>query len=205
MAGTRFPTSGSAARTRSRRRSAASRIRRRLNVTVALGENRSVDLKLTLAALSENVTVTAETQVIDTARAGTAANIPTAAIENLPTIQRNIFDVARTSPFFNEQTFGSASTGGLALSVAGRNNRYNSMQIDGAVNNDLFGLAATGTPGGQTGTQPISYDALQEIQLVVAPYDVRQGGFSGGGINAITKSGATRSPAPPTCSARTRL
>src|SRR5579863_3437264 len=62
-----------------------------LNVTVALGENRAVDLRLTLATLSENVTVTAQTQVIDTARAGTAANIPAAIIENLPTIQRNIF------------------------------------------------------------------------------------------------------------------
>ena len=75
------------------------------------------------------------------------------------------------------------------VSVAGRNNRYNNMQIDGAVNNDVFGLAATGTPGGQTGTQPVSLDAIQEIQLVVSPYDVRQGGFSGGGINAVTKSG----------------
>ena len=63
------------------------------------------------------------------------------------------------------------------------------MQIDGAVNNDVFGLAATGTPGGQTGTQPVSLDAIQEIQLLVSPYDVRQGGFSGGGINAVTKSG----------------
>src|SRR5262249_4458648 len=74
--------------------------------------------------------------------------------------------------------------------VAGRNNRYNNIQIDGAVNNDVFGLAASGTPGGQTGTQPISYDAIQELQLVVSPYDVRQGGFSGGSINMITRSGA---------------
>jgi hypothetical protein len=66
------------------------------------------------------------------------------------------------------------------------------MQIDGAVNNDVFGLAATGTPGGQTGTQPVSLDAIQEVQLVVSPYDVRQGGFSGGGINAVTKSGSNR-------------
>src|SRR5690606_11936356 len=79
-----------------------------------------------------------------------------------------------------------------AVSVAGRNERYNSIQIDGAVNNDLFGLAATGTPGGQTDTQPISFDAIAQIQLVVSPYDVRQGGFSGGGINAVTKSGSNQ-------------
>ena len=76
------------------------------------------------------------------------------------------------------------------LSVGGRSARYNNIQIDGANNNDLFALAGnSGNPGGRPGTQPISFDAIQEIQLVVAPYDVRQGGFSGGGINAITKSG----------------
>ncbi len=80
----------------------------------------------------------------------------------------------------------------LALSVAGRNNRYNNVQIDGAVNNDVFGLAPSGTPGGVTEAQPISLDAIQELQLVVSPYDVRQGGFSGGGINAITKSGSNQ-------------
>ena len=105
----------------------------------------------------------------------------------MPTISRSINDFARTSPYFNTNT--DSAGGADMISVAGRNNRYNNMQIDGAVNNDVFGLASTGTPGGQTGTQPVSLDAIQEIQLVVSPYDVRQGGFSGGGINAITKSG----------------
>ena len=82
-----------------------------------------------------------------------------------------------------------SATDDTAVSVAGRNNRYNNMQIDGAVSNDVFGLSTTGTPGGQTGTQPISLDAIQEIQLVVSSYDVRQGGFTGGGVNAVTKSG----------------
>jgi hypothetical protein len=71
---------------------------------------------------------------------------------------------------------------------SGATTGYN-VQIDGAVNNDVFGLADSGVPGGQTETQPVSLDAIQELQLVVSPYDVRQGGFSGGGINAITKSG----------------
>ena len=75
------------------------------------------------------------------------------------------------------------------ISIAGKNNRYNTIQIDGAVNNDLFGLAATGTPGGQTDTQPISLDTIQEIQVAVSPYDIKQGGFTGGAINAITRSG----------------
>ena len=159
------------------------------NVQVSLGESREVTFTLPLESLSETVTVTAETQVIDTTRAGTAANIAPQAIEALPTISRGINDFARTSPFFNVAV-AAAGDSDATLSVAGRNNRYNNMQIDGAVNNDVFGLAASGTPGGQTGTQPISLDAIQEVQLLVSPYDVRQGGFSGGGINAVSKSGS---------------
>src|SRR5262249_10616658 len=128
-------------------------------VSVALGEEKTVDLTMGIGALSENVTVTAETIA---AQAGTASNVNSTAIETLPTIARSITDFARTNPFFNPTTLGSNTD--KALSVAGRHNRYNNMQIDGAVNNDLFGLADSGTPGGQTGTQPISLDALHEIQ-----------------------------------------
>ena len=85
-----------------------------------------------------------------------------AQIEALPTIARRLDDFARTNPFFNQQQVGND---GSALSVAGRNNRYNNIQIDGAVNNDLFGLAASGAPGGQADAQPVSLDAIQEIQL----------------------------------------
>ncbi len=157
------------------------------DIQVGLGETRDVSFTLQLEGMTETITVTAEAQVFDMARAGTAANVPTGIIEGLPTIQRSINDYARTSPFFSTNT--DSAGGSDMLSVAGRNNRYNNMQIDGAVNNDVFGLASSGTPGGQTGTQPVSLDAIQEIQLVVSPYDVRQGGFSGGGINAVTKSG----------------
>ncbi len=155
-------------------------------IAVGLGEQRSVDFKLELQAVTETVEVVGETPIIDSSRAGTAANISTQAIQNLPTISRNIVDIARTSPYFNPISLNEDP---LALSVAGRNNRYNNVQIDGAVNNDVFGLSPSGTPGGVTEAQPISLDAIQELQLVVSPYDVRQGGFSGGGINAITKSG----------------
>jgi hypothetical protein len=158
------------------------------NITVGLGETQEVNFVLQIEGITETVTVTAEAQVFDLARAGTASNVPTRVIEELPTIQRSINDFARTSPHFNTNT--DSAGGSDMISVAGRNNRYNNMQIDGAVNNDVFGLASTGTPGGQTGTQPVSLDAIQEIQLVVSPYDVRQGGFSGGSINAVTKSGS---------------
>ena len=75
------------------------------------------------------------------------------------------------------------------MQAAGRNNRYNNIQIDGTQYNDLFGLGSTGTPGGQTGANPISMDAIQEFQVVIAPFDVKYSGFTGAGINAITRSG----------------
>ena len=158
-------------------------------VGVALGEERALGFRLQLEAVTESVEVVAEAgSIISPSSTGPAANVAQEAIETLPTVARGIEDFARLSPYFNSQGSGDGS-GANALSVAGRNTRYNNIQIDGAVNNDLFGLADSGTPGGQTESQPISIDAVQELQLVVAPYDVRQGGFSGGGVNAITRSG----------------
>ena len=110
-------------------------------------------------------------------------------IESLPMVRRSLQDFARINPYFNVDAGDASAT---RVTVAGRNNRYNTIQIDGAVNNDVFGLADTGTPGGQADTQPVSLDAIQELQLVVSPYDVRQSGFTGGGINAITRSGSNQ-------------
>ena len=75
-------------------------------------------------------------------------------------------------------------------------------RIDGAVNNDVFGLSASGTNGGQTGIAPISIDAIDQFQVVLSPYDPSLGNFTGGGINAITKSGTAIHHAP-TTAART--
>jgi Carboxypeptidase regulatory-like domain len=159
-------------------------------VQVQLGAEQSADFKLQLSSVSETVEVVANAPTIDLARAGTADNIPNAVKEALPTISRSLTDIIRISPMFNSFGGGSGADAGSVVSVAGSSYRYNSLQIDGAANNDLFGLASSaGAPGGTAETQPISLDAIQEIQLVVSPYDVRQGGFSGGGINAITKSG----------------
>jgi hypothetical protein len=155
------------------------------DITVSLGESSQVELRMGLAAVSETITVTAQTTFAET-RAGTSDSVSRETIEQLPSVQRSLTDFARISPYFNQT---NQNGGDSFLSVAGRNNRYNGIQIDGAVNNDVFGLSDSGTPGGQTGAQPISLDAIQELQLVVAPYDVRQGGFSGGGVNAITRSG----------------
>ena len=115
-------------------------------------------------------------------QSGAATNFSANSIENTPTVDRNIYDIVKNSPLAM-----TSKNGGITF--VGSNNRYNSFQIDGTVANDVFGLSAGGTNGAQTGANPISMDAIQEIQVVVAPYDVRQSGFTGGGINAITKQG----------------
>jgi Carboxypeptidase regulatory-like domain/TonB-dependent Receptor Plug Domain len=158
------------------------------NVDVALGKETQLEFKLQLETVSETVVVVGESSaLINSSRTGAASNVYQEAIETLPTVNRGIEDFARTNPLFN---VSSANDQAGFITVAGRNSRYNNIQIDGAVNNDLFGLADSGTPGGQTESQPISLDAVQELQLVISPYDVRQGGFTGGGVNLITKGGS---------------
>jgi hypothetical protein len=162
---------------------------RESNVQVPLGGTAHLSFKLQLETVTETVEVVAPaSSIINPTNTGPVSNVSEETIRNLPTLGRGLDDFTRTNPYFVNTAIGGTNSN--AVSVAGRNNRYNNIQIDGAVNNDLFGLAANGAPGGQADTQPISIDAIQELQLVVAPYDVRQGGFSGGGVNAVTKSGA---------------
>jgi len=157
-------------------------------IAVRLGQDEQVDFELELGTVEEVVTVIGSADsIISSGRTGSTSNVSTQEIETLPTVGRGFEDFARTNPFMTD---AASNDGPSAISVAGRNARYNNIQIDGAVNNDLFGLAAQGTPGGQADATPISLDAIAEFQLVVADYDVRQGGFSGGGVNAITRSGS---------------
>jgi len=160
------------------------------NVQVGLGGTTEVPLTMRLSAVSESITVTARPDdVINPNHVGSTSTVAEKQIESLPTINRSLQDFARTNPYFVIDPRDDSAT---TMQVAGRNNRYNNIQIDGAVNNDLFGLAATGTPGGQSNSQPISLDAIEQIQLVVSPYDVRQGGFTGGGVNVVTRSGTNK-------------
>ena len=156
-------------------------------VTVPLGASADVPVTLQLETVSEAITVTASADdIINPNRSGATSAVSAEQIETLPTVNRTIQDMARTNAYVNVDPQDQSST---RLYVAGKNNRYNSITIDGAVNNDLFGLADTGTPGGQANALPISLDALEQIQIAVSPYDVRQGGFTGGGINVVTRSG----------------
>jgi len=157
---------------------------------VQLGEDLFLDFQLQLETVEETLTVVGTSNpLINPNKTGSTSQVGEEAIVTLPTLSRGLEDFTRTNPFFAN---AAENENPEAISVAGRSGRYNNIQIDGSVNNDLFGLAGQGTPGGQTETQPISIDAIQEIQLVLAPFDVRQGGFTGGGVNAITKSGSNQ-------------
>ncbi len=149
-------------------------------------ERISSELSESATALQEVVvTGGAAGSLFDPGKTGAETNVSQRQVNNLPTISRNIADFARLTP-------QAKVTGDDVVSISGQNNRYNAIYIDGAVNNDVFGLAANGTNGGQTGVSPISLDAIESFQINVAPFDVRQSGFAGGSINAITKSGTNK-------------
>ncbi len=157
------------------------------NVTLSLGETETFTIKLRDDSRKlDDVVVTAKKgNSLNANRTGAATSFGRSAIERTPTVDRSLFDIAKLSPQASISSNGS-------VSFAGSNNRYNSFQIDGAVSNDVFGLSSTGTNGGQTGSTPISIEAIDALQVVIAPFDVRQSGFTGGGINAVTKSGTNQ-------------
>ena len=128
------------------------------------------------------VSVTTETDPIMSAdRMGAAAIISDSALRRLPSLNRTFTDFAILSP--------EVSDAGPGLSGGGVNNRLNNIQIDGASENDLFGLGDTGQPGGQARGKSIGLEAVREYQVLLAPFDVRQGNFGGVLVNAVTRGG----------------
>ncbi len=156
---------------------------RREGVRVVLGQDQRVDFTLAEEAVQlQGIEVTAESNpTFSPTKTGAQTIITGEDLQNIPSLSRNFVDLAVISPLV--QSTGDAS------SVGGQNNRFNNIQIDGAVNNDVFGLAASGLPGGQGNGKAISLEVIKEYQVLVAPFDVRQAGFTGGLINAVTKSG----------------
>src|SRR6266566_162118 len=143
----------------------------------------TADLRFVLARATlelEPVTVTATSNPVFSAeRTGAATTIAAGQIAHLPTISRRVEDLLRLTPQYSPMSFG--------FSFAGQDNRLNNMTIDGSYFNNSFGLA--GQPGDRTGVTPVSIDALEQVQVNIAPYDVRQGNFVGAGVNMVTKSG----------------
>jgi hypothetical protein len=156
------------------------------DVTLSLGNVTDIPITLTPSTtnLNEVIVSAGRNSIINSERTGAAINVSNDMVTSVPTISRGLKDFTKISPL--------ANNAGSGTSFAGSNNRYNQFAIDGLVNNDVFGLAASGTNGGQTGIEPISLDAIEEFQINIAPYDVREGGFTGGGINAVTKSGTNK-------------
>lgn len=154
--------------------------------TVSLGQLTRVDFQLKPQATQlTGVTVTAETQgassIISPTHTGVVSTVTDSALRRLPSLNRNFTDFVALTP--------QVSTTGPGLSGGGTNNRYNNVQIDGATEADIFGLGSTGQPGGQANGKSIGIEAVKEYQVLLAPYDVRQGYFAGATINAVTKSG----------------
>jgi len=147
---------------------------------LSLGQVAEVELRMPQAAV-ELGAITIQTEeanpLTSAARTGAGTYVSDSMILRLPTLNRNFTDFISAAP----QVVGT--------SMGGMNNRMNNIQIDGAVNNDLFGLASGGTPGGNANARPISVEAVREFQILIAPFDVRQGGFTGGIVNVVTRSG----------------
>ena len=146
------------------------------DVTLQLAEtfNLNAQVKPDTEMLESAVVTTSASSKFSVEKTGAATNINNQQIANLPTVTRSITDVTRLSPY-----------GGNGMSFAGSDGRTANFTVDGANFNNNFGLSDN-LPGGGN---PISIDAIEELQVVISPYDVRQTNFIGGGVNAITKSG----------------
>ncbi len=148
------------------------------NIYLQLGKTYHVDVTLeeSTESLDQVVIQAKKDQTFDSDRTGSQTNIDNRTIEALPSITRSAADYYRLEP--------TASNG----SFAGRNDQFNNFSLDGSIFNNPFGLDAA-TPGGQSNAQPVSLDAIEQIQVAVAPYDVTLSGFTGASVNAVTKSG----------------
>ncbi|MFZ9597397.1 MAG: carboxypeptidase regulatory-like domain-containing protein [Schleiferiaceae bacterium] len=147
----------------------------RLNVTVGVKTTTLNDVDV----------VATKNEIMNSQRTGAATNVKVEALNTLPTFSRSLNDFTRLTP--QSRPSSVASTAGSGVSFAGADSRFNNLTVDGSIFNNSFGLASG--PGGQTNAAPISLDAIEEVQVNIAPYDVRQGGFTGAGVNAITRSG----------------
>jgi hypothetical protein len=154
------------------------------NIYLVLGQIHRYNAKLSETALQLiGAEIIGEREsIFDGNRTGAQTYIGEDNISKIPSVGRNITDFTRLTP-------QARVNGDGALEIAGMNNRYNAIFIDGAVNNDVYGLAASGTNGGQIGISPFSMDIIDQFTISVAPYDIKLGGFAGGGINAVTRRG----------------
>ncbi len=151
------------------------------DVQLNLGQRLTRDIVMRKELVEEIAVVGHSDANADKGRTGASTTVKNAQITELPLQGRNFTSLVSIDP--------RVVITGDGFSIAGQNSRFNNIQIDGGANNDLFGLAGNGTPGGNSSAKPLSLEAIQEFVVQVAPFDVRQGDFAGGLVNAITKSG----------------
>jgi len=160
--------------------------RREVQDSVYLTLGVATDLSFKMGQVSielEGITVSGTADpTFSSERTGAATSVSVAQIASLPTVNRAVDDILRLTPEYSSNGFG--------YSFAGQQDYFNNMTIDGSYFNNSFGLA--GELGGRTGVSAVSLDALEQIEVNVAPYDVRQGNFVGAGVNMVTKSGTNR-------------
>ncbi len=150
-----------------------------INLTLGVTADVRFQLRQVSVQLEAITVTTTASSVFSSERTGAATTVASGQIAHLPTISRRVEDLLRLTPQYSPMSFG--------FSFAGQDNRMNNMTIDGSYFNNSFGLA--GQPGDRTSVSPVSLDALEQLQVNIAPYDVRQGNFVGAGINMVTKSG----------------
>ncbi len=148
------------------------------DIVLALGKTFSYNVAMVSdsQALDEVIVVSDATGTFGSDRTGAETSVGRRELTRLPTISRSTNDFTRLEPTASAGSFG------------GRNDQFNNFSLDGAIFNNPFGLDAA-QPGGQANATPISIDAIDQIQVTTAPYDVTQAGFTGASVNAVTKSG----------------
>jgi len=149
------------------------------NIFLNLAQDARIDFELVEEAVTgELVTVTAEVdEVFNSGRTGAATFINPTQVEELPSVKRSTRDLIRLDPRSDSN-----------YSFGGKNWLYNNISLDGSYFNNSFGLDDP-APGGQTNAEPVPYDAVEQVQVSIAPFDVREGGFTGANVNTVTKSG----------------
>ncbi len=152
-------------------------------IELLLGRDLDLDVSLVPEAIAvEGVVIEAAPDPeFNPGRIGISTLVTAATIAELPTLERSLADLAALSPLARVSEEG--------VSVAGTNFRFNSLSIDGALNQDAFGLSTDNVAGGRAGGRAVPLEAIEQFQVLAAPFDVRQSGFTGGALNAVTRSG----------------